>query len=126
MRNFVTCVERIDGRHDAAGSRGRVEGDAILGAVWTDNPEHLAFLEAAAGGEVMGDDRDGVSQLCVSQRSACWTIDQGWFVRQFGGAMHNERRQGSFGNVYVRIRTFEYHRYFLGEYGFRFAAYLNR
>src|ERR1700754_1250901 len=114
MRDLVTRVERVDWADDATERRDGVEGDAILGTVWTQNAEHVAFLETTLS-QVMRDDRYRVSELLVGECPACWTIDQGRFIGQFGGTVHHERCQGSFWNVYVRIGTFKYHLWFLGE-----------
>ena len=65
MRDLMTCVERIDRRHDAAECRDSVKCDAVFGTVWTQNAEHFAFFETTLR-EVIGGDRNRVSELLVS------------------------------------------------------------
>src|SRR5688572_6536516 len=121
MRDFGAGVERIDRRHDATKSRDCVKRDGVLRAIWTQDADDLALAETTLG-QVVGDNGDRVGQLREGDGAAGWTVDQRRFVSEFRRALHDKRSQGSFGNLYVRIGTFEYHLQFFGRVtGFDFA-----
>src|SRR5215213_1992998 len=92
MRNFMLRVKRVDWGDDPAESRNGMKSNGILGTVWTQDAEHIAFLETALG-QVVGHDADRVRQLLVSDGPAGWSIDKSGLVGELFCTVQNERRQ---------------------------------
>jgi hypothetical protein len=83
---------------------------SILRTIWTQDAADVALLEATLG-KIMGRNADRISELFVSKRAACWTVDQRGLIAELLRAMQDKRRERSFRDRDVGVGAFDYHLY---------------